>query len=72
MIPSPLTIRYMTNPFFQQHFLSTDQLTKETIPFLFQEIDAMKEIALTKGKTNILEGKIIALSLIHISEPTRH
>ncbi len=50
----------MANPFFQQHFLSTDQLTKDTISFLFQEIDMMKEIALTKGKTNILEGKIIA------------
>lgn len=50
----------MTNPFYKQHFLSTDQLTKDTLPFLFQEIDAMKEIALTKGKTDILSGKIIA------------
>lgn len=50
----------MTNPFFRQHFLSSDQLTKDTLSFLFQEIDAMKEIATTKGKTNILDGKIIA------------
>lgn len=50
----------MTNPFYKQHFLSTDQLTKDTLPFLFQEIDAMKEIATTKGKTDILSGKIIA------------
>ncbi|HSW96550.1 MAG TPA: aspartate carbamoyltransferase [Candidatus Saccharimonadales bacterium] len=50
----------MPNPFFKQHFLSTDQLTKDTLPFLFHEIDTMKEIVIKEGKTNILEGRIIA------------
>src|SRR5579871_2506884 len=50
----------MANPFFKKHFLSVDDLDKDTLSFLFSEIDAMKEIALTKGKTDILSGKIIA------------
>ncbi len=50
----------MINPFFQQHFLSTDHITKESIAFLFNEIDAMKTIAETKGKIDSLNGKIIA------------
>src|SRR5579859_2622576 len=60
----------MTNSFFQQHFLSTDQLTTETLPFLFTEIDNMKTIAIEKGKTNVLQGKIVACIFYETSTRT--
>lgn len=50
----------MTNQFFKQHFISSNQITKDNISFLFKEIDAMKQTVLDKGNTDILSGKIIA------------
>lgn len=50
----------MINPFSQQHFLSVDQLTKETTALLFQEIEAMKQRVITREKITLLQGKIIA------------
>lgn len=50
----------MAHQFFKQHFISIDHLNTDILFSLFKEIDTMKHIVTTQGKTDILSGKIIA------------
>ncbi len=50
----------MNNSFFNNSFISVEQLTKENVALVFTEADKMKQIVLEKDGTDILKGKVIA------------
>jgi aspartate carbamoyltransferase len=50
----------MKHPFKQQHFLSVDSLTPDTISLLFQETDNMKQLVLNEGRSSLLSSKVVA------------
>lgn len=52
------------------HFLSADQITTDIFFTLVQETNAMKELVLIQGKTDVLAGKIIACAFYEPSTRT--
>ena len=51
--------------------LGVGEFAREDIDALFGSAKRMRAIVRERGGTDLLRGKVLALSLIHISEPTR-
>lgn len=50
----------MKNNFFKKSYITTENLTKLDVEYIFKETDRMKKIVETKGMSEELKGKILA------------